>query len=1382
MSIQQSPRVKQRDKLTEQDRIDAGHMPQVMEELNLDRHDSEDSISPDDETLDLSKAGHHHLSFDEENSSQSNTPFTPGTTIGDLTPLSGYSSAQPSWTSYPQSGRPRGTSISGLPYLHDEPARMPGMNGIHASPRPQRPTAPVRTPSNTYNPPRKPPQFIALGQNNHRSSSGSRGRKNPDAQYRAQEKAYIQQLRQDRQNEYYNEPYTPSLAYSTDSEPEEDSPASEAHFDSDTHDTQLFYNVDDILPSAEELLKAPEKRERLEWHQMLAAVLKGDVVKQEKQRLIGSSEQKGEKALNNEIWIGVCAGLTKRDISAQKRLIEEARTGLVSEIEAIIQFEIKGATEVGKPAMEQVRDIVQKIERCESLYPTRRALEKAYPRTTSDEYRASCDAVMSWHNTTELINTELSILRGWVGNEELDFARARDRSPAGVGLSDESSFLDRILKEDGLRSLQGNHSMLNGVAEVIRKAKITLIENAEAFSLRHLPPYIEELLTLINFPSRLIQEIIRLRLKYAKKMKDPGQQGPMMAEQIINQFQILLNLAVRIKSDYTNVSQPEPGWDLPPCIDENFDNVVLDALKFYFKMLNSKLVMNKNTFKEAEILEQEWDFCNEIGRYLEGGDVEVAEQFSGLTAKSLQRLTSHFERELQRRPEENAADMDRRYKQILDSVRVRQRKLFRFSRLLGQRFENATEYNIQFNLQTLEETYNSLIVSGHFLIENSNASDDGIQLIASPTLMDRPREIQSILGTSFHADDIMEDPSSPYILIVRPPQQMIWDGKKMFMDTRAPAMDVRPGRIRLVADGSEQRLQSARFTFISSIGKQLDVLTELRANLPRVNVELSKIKKTTYKLSNTIMESVEIIRKQTVGLENQELVQNCFAFATEFGKRSLSYMDANRRMMNNEKLTRLALDWVSFICDDCVASDRKTFRWAVVALEFAMVTTRGTNILLMHDDEFTRLRMKVAGCMSLLISHFDIMGARSTLAAQAEKQRIEALAGNSRKMDMSRLKSDAEAAQYVREQRCEKLAELDEIRKQKEAERQALGRVLEDSNEADRSLTFLSSSATNVSLRWQQGNFIGGGTFGTVYAGINLDSGWLMAVKEIRLQDPQMIPTIAGQIRDEMAVLEVLDHPNIVSYYGIEVHRDKVYIFMEYCSGGSLANLLEHGRIEDETVILVYALQMLEGLAYLHASGIVHRDIKPENILLDHNGIIKYVDFGAAKIIARQGKTLAADPSNPNQPARAPGKQKSMTGTPMYMSPEVIKGQNDGRQGAVDVWSLGCVILEMVTGRRPWASLDNEWAIMYNIAQGNPPQLPSKDQFSAEGINFLKRCFLRDPNKRATAAELLQHDWIMMIRNQAGLGSESDIQTPSSESSSSGMSASSSRQNSNTFN
>lgn len=1182
-----------RDRPTEQARVEAGRLPQLMERPELGHQDSgESTTSSEDYTMNPPNLPGHEQSFDEETEGQ--IQFTPGSTVDGITPLNSFSSMQSSWNSHAQSRQRResgGGSTNGSYEHHGAPP-----DGT-ASPRPQRPTAPARTPSNTYNPPRKPPQFISLNSHRNRSSSGTRTRpRDPNAQYRAQEKAYIQQLRQDPNNEYYNEPYTPSLGYSTDSETEEESPSSEIHFEPALYDqdTQLFYNNDELHASAEEL-QVPENRERLEWHSMLASVLKGDVVKQEKQRLIGTTEQKGDKALNNEIWVGVRAGVCGRSVAAQRRMIEEARTSIGPEIEAIIDFQIKGETEAGKPATRQVQDIVQKIERCQSLYPTRTALEEANSRAASNAFRASCAAVIAWHNTTEMINTELAILQGWVGNEELDFAKMRVRPLSGAGLTDESSFLDRTLKEDGLKSLQGDHSMLLGVAEVIRKAKATLIENAEAFAQRHLPPYIEELLTLINFPSRLIQEIIRMRLNYAKKMKDPAQQSAMMAEQMISQFQILLKLAVQIKQEYTMVSQPEAGWELPPCIDDNFDLVVLDALKFYFKMLNSKLVGNKNTFKEAEILEQEWEFSNDIGRYLDGGDVEVAEQFSGLTAKSLQRLTSHFERELQRRPEENAVDMDKRYKQILDSVRVRQRKLFRFSRLLGQRFENATEYNISLERRQLATLYDSLMATGHFLIYTASIEHEGVFLIASSSLYNRPRDVQSILGTSFHAEDTLEDPSNPYILIIRPEEPLYWDGKKMDVNMRAPSMDIRPGRLRLVADGSQQRLQNARVTFTQSTGLSLDVVTELRANLPRVNLELLKIKKTAYKLSNTIMESVEIIRKQTRGLENQELIQTCFAFATEFGKRSLLYMDVNRRLLNNLKLTRLALDWVSFICDDCIASDRKTFRWAVVALEFAMVMTRGPNILSITDDEFTRLRTKVAGCMSLLISHFDIMGARSTLAAQAEKQRIEALAGQFRKMDVSRMKDDAEASAYVREQRLAQLAAIDEIRKQKEAERQALGRVLEESNEADRSLTYLSSSATNVTLRWQQGQFVGGGTFGSVYAAINLDSGYLMAVKEIRLQDPQLIPTIAGQIRDEMGVLEVLDHPNIVSYYGIEVHRDKVYIFMEYCSGGSLANLLEHGRIEDETVIQVYALQMLEGLAYLHESGIIHRDIKPES-------------------------------------------------------------------------------------------------------------------------------------------------------------------------------------------
>lgn len=513
---------------------------------------------------------------------------------------------------------------------------------------------------------------------------------------------------------------------------------------------------------------------------------------------------------------------------------------------------------------------------------------------------------------------------------------------------------------------------------------------------------------------------------------------------------------------------------------------------------------------------------------------------------------------------------------------------------MSQRFENSTEYNV--DNKGLKDLVASLITSGHFLVYTASVEHDGVYLVADPSLLDHPQQIDQIMRTCYHDDTTRDDPSCPYVLIICPQEQLSWDGRVVEVDMREPIIEIKPGRVRLVADGSQDRLATARDIFTHTTNHDLDILIEQRANLPRVNSELFRIKRTTYRLSNTIMDSVNTIRRQTDGLECQELIQACFAFATEFGKRSVLFMDNSRRAMNNFRMIRLAVDWVSFICDDCVASDRKTFKWAVVALEFAMGMTRGQNILSINCDDYALLQAKVAGCMSVLIGHFDILGARSTIAAQAERRRLEAMAGQLKKMDVSKMKDDEESAKFVRDEWVRRLREIDENRKSSEYNRQGIGRVLDDTDQTDRSLTTLSSSFSNVALRWQQGQFLGGGSFGSVYAAMNMDSGMVMAVKEIRLQDPQCIPQIASAIREEMTVLEQMDHPNIVQYFGIEVHRDRVYLFMEYCSGGSLAGLLEHGRVEDETVIMIYSLQMLEGLAYLHDAGIVHRDIKPESV------------------------------------------------------------------------------------------------------------------------------------------------------------------------------------------
>ncbi|KAG0154937.1 hypothetical protein PDIDSM_510 [Penicillium digitatum] len=1308
-----------------------------------------------------------------------------GETVGDQipTPASTITSSPPtlspsltSWSNTP-TARPRGVSI-GTTTLLDKPDGLAMASDI----RPQRPSAPARTPSNTYAPQRRPPQYISLQENRQRSSSTKRGtRRDPNAQYRAQEKAYVQRIRANPQAWYHHTKDAQPNMIEGDGDLEGPSPSSEVPFEDDSYDpdTQLFL-TDDNLPSTEEL-KHPKNQERLEWHSMLASVLKGDVVKQEKQRLIGSAESKRSAAQSYALWIGVRARTCGRSIPLQRKLIEDARSRLAPMIEDIIGFQIKGETEIGKPPKQQVEDIVEKVERCEILYSSHKEMEVANPRVASEEFTSSRAAIFAWHNITALINTELAVLQSWVGNEALDFSQPRVKS-AMDDLSDGSSFLDRIMKEDGLKTLQDKDGMLLRILVVIQKAKSTLIENSEAFAARHLPPYIEELLTLINFPSRLIQEIIRVRLSYAKNMKDPTQQAPILIDQMISQFQILMKVAVDIKFRYLEVSRPEPGWDLPPCVDENFDNSVLDAMKYYFRLLNWKLNANKNTFKEAEILEQEWGFSYDIGCRLDGGDIEVAEQFSALTARSLQRLMIHFERELVPRHTETVQDMDKRYKNILDSTRIRQRKLYRFSKFLCQLFENATEYNI--TTDVAYDFFEALLISDHFLVTSTTSvGQKGVYLVAHHALWNRPADIQGILSTSFKEDDPTQDVHVPYVLAIRPERPLAWAGKEMQMDFLEHPTDVRLGKLRIVVGGMQERLQNARVELARLTGIQLDMVIEQRANLGRVNVELNKIKKISFKLSMTIMDSVAIIKDQLHERhwENNDLIQACYAFATEFGKRSSNYVDANRRAMNSARLVELSLDWVAFICDECDAADRKTFKWAVAALEFAMAITSSRHLLSMDQDQFSDFRLKVAGCMSLLISHFDIMGARSSLAAKNEKRMEER--NGARQIGAGRITSDEEASKLVRETWYARIVEIEDRRIEEDAKRQALGKVLEGSDEADRSLTVLSSSATNVNLRWQQGQFIGGGTFGSVYVAINLDSNYLMAVKEIRLQDPQLIPKIAQQIRDEMGVLEVLDHPNIVSYHGIEVHRDKVYIFMEYCSGGSLASLLEHGRIEDETVIMVYALQLLEGLAYLHEAHIVHRDIKPENILLDHNGVIKYVDFGAAKIIARSGRTVAPADNPQGAGFKEPAKdsanqrknQKTTTGTPMYMSPEVIRGDAanlDNRQGAVDIWSLGCVVLEMATGRRPWSTLDNEWAIMYNIAQGKQPALPSRDQLSDQGIDFVRRCFECDPARRATAAELLQHEWIISIRQQVVL----DSPTPTSDYSSG--SNSSSRHNS----
>lgn len=141
--------------------------------------------------------------------------------------------------------------------------------------------------------------------------------------------------------------------------------------------------------------------------------------------------------------------------------------------------------------------------------------------------------------------------------------------------------------------------------------------------------------------------------------------------------------------------------------------------------------------------------------------------------------------------------------------------------------------------------------------------------------------------------------------------------------------------------------------------------------------------------------------------------------------------------------------------------------------------------------------------------------------------------------------------------------------------------------------------------------------------------------------------------------------------------------------------------------------------------------------------MLKFVDFGAAKVIIKGHRTMAKTRAmNRGNNDAAPAVMNSLAGTPMYLAPEVIKG-GSGRLGAADIWSMGCCVLEVTTGHKPWSNLDNEWAIMFHIgiATQHPP-LPDPSQMSDLGIDFIAQCLSLEPDERPTATELLNHPWL----------------------------------------
>ncbi|TVU25900.1 hypothetical protein EJB05_28419 [Eragrostis curvula] len=260
------------------------------------------------------------------------------------------------------------------------------------------------------------------------------------------------------------------------------------------------------------------------------------------------------------------------------------------------------------------------------------------------------------------------------------------------------------------------------------------------------------------------------------------------------------------------------------------------------------------------------------------------------------------------------------------------------------------------------------------------------------------------------------------------------------------------------------------------------------------------------------------------------------------------------------------------------------------------------------------------------------------------------------------------------------------------------------------------------SLQWKKGKLLGSGTFGQVYLGFNSEGGQMCAIKEVKvISDDSNSKECLRQLNQEIVLLSQLSHRNIVQYYGSDLSNESLSVYLEYVSGGSIHKLLQEYGPFGEAVLRNYTAQILSGLAYLHGRNTVHRDIKGANILVDPNGDIKLADFGMAKHISAYTSI------------------KSFKGSPYWMAPEVIMNAN-GYSLSVDIWSLGCTILEMATARPPWSQYEGVAAIFKIGNSKDIPDIP--DHLSSEAKSFLKLCLQRDPAARPTAAKLMDHPFV----------------------------------------
>ncbi|OAD46904.1 Mitogen-activated protein kinase kinase kinase 4, partial [Eufriesea mexicana] len=483
----------------------------------------------------------------------------------------------------------------------------------------------------------------------------------------------------------------------------------------------------------------------------------------------------------------------------------------------------------------------------------------------------------------------------------------------------------------------------------------------------------------------------------------------------------------------------------------------------------------------------------------------------------------------------------------------------------------------------------------------------------------------------------------------------------------------------------------------------------------------------------------------------REILHQAYRMGFDYHKETCKLFASEEKAVLARSLVSFAFLWMKFVRTRCERGRGLRPRWANQGLEFLITVCEPEYTKHLTDEEFKELKT----CMDRCISH--VIGSANTVT-KVETENLKRLS-HSRASSPCHTRSRTASLSLSQKPRdilkspdipssSKKAVSMnvvdrnvgtlvntsDRVISRQERINQAISRVECNIDDRLRSHELIGQvtdrkavdrvriKARRVTFTWQRGIKIGQGRFGKVYTIVNNQTGELLAMKEVQLQpgDNRAIRRVV----EELQIFEGIQQKHLVQYYGLEIHREEMLIFMEFCAEGTLESLVAgSGNGLPESLVRKYTHQLLSAVTVLHSHGIVHRDIKSANIFLtDEGNCLKLGDFGSAVQIKAH--------------TTMPGELQGFVGTQAYMAPEVfMKSESSGHGRAADIWSVGCCVIEMASGRRPWSDYDSNYQIMFKVGMGETPALPKN--LSIEGIDLIKKCLQHDPKKRLTANGLL---------------------------------------------